>query len=194
MKIFLLIALLFAGANIQAQERFYAKLLSGPNFLQNTTIDRNKSAYQTGYLISAAIGYNWCYDLRLEVEYAYRKNGIRNIHFMSEGSSNRGHLQTSSLMANVLWDVPCAGFWNVEPYIGAGLGYDWERMHATNSRINFNQKWHQFSWQTMAGFSYPVFCNTELSLEYRFHKGGQFYNHSIALGLAYEFGLCCLTW
>ena len=133
------------------------------------------------------------YGLRLEAEYAFRRNAIKKIDFFVEGSSKHGHFQTSSYMANLLWDLPlsswgCA-FWNIQPFIGAGIGYDFQQMHSSNSRIIFNQKWNHFSWQVMAGLAYPIFCNTEITLEYKFHQGGRhFYNHSIGIGLVYKFG------
>ena len=48
------------------ETNFYAKILGGANFLQNTKIDGNKSTYQTGYIIAGSLGYCWCYGLRLE--------------------------------------------------------------------------------------------------------------------------------
>jgi opacity protein-like surface antigen len=140
------------------------------------------------------LGYHWCYGLRLEAEYSYRRNSIKNIDFVVEGSSSDGHYQASSYMANLLWDLPlsswgCA-FWNIQPFVGAGMGYDFHRMHATNSRVIFNQTWKHFSWQLMAGVSYPIFCNTEVTLGYTFHQGStHFYNHSIEVGLVYRFDL-----
>ena len=173
---------------------FYAEILGGANFLQNTTIDGNKSTYQTGYIVAGSLGYCWRhYGLRLEAEYAFRRNAISKIDFITEGSSKHGHFQTSSYMGNLLWDLPlcswgCA-FWNLQPFIGAGVGYDFQQMHSSNSRIVFNQKWTHFSWQAMAGLSYPIFRNTEITLEYKFHQGGShFYNHSIGVGLVYKFG------
>ena len=56
--------LFFRTAHAQDQEwstNFYAKFLSGVNFLQNTAIDGNKSTYQTGYMIAGSSGYCWCY-------------------------------------------------------------------------------------------------------------------------------------
>jgi opacity protein-like surface antigen len=174
------------------ETQYYAKILGGANFLQNTTLDGNKSTYQPGYITSGSIGYCWCYGLSLEAEYAFRRNAIRKIHFFGEGFSKQGHFHASSYMANLLWDLPlslwgCA-FWNIQPFIGAGIGYDYQQMHSSNSRIIFNQKWNHFSWQLMAGLAYPIYCNTEMTLEYKFHQGGcHFYNHSIGIGLVYKF-------
>lgn len=175
------------------QTGFYAEIFGGANFLQNTTINDNKTSYQTGYLVAGSLGYCWHYGLRLEAEYAYRRNAIKKIDFFTEGSSKHGHIQSSSYMANILWDVPLSSLgcsWgDLQPIIGAGIGYDFRQMHASNDRIVFNQKWNQFSWQLMAGLAYPIFCNTKITMEYKFHRAGcHFYNHSIGLGLDYKFG------
>lgn len=175
------------------QKNFYAKIFSGVNCLQNTTTSGNKATYNAGYMIAGSVGYCWRYGLNVECEYAYRRNGISKIQFFEEGSSAHGYFQTSSIMANLLWDLPLSSwvckFWYTQPFIGAGLGYDFQHMHSSNSRIVFDQKWHHFSWQLMAGLTYPIFCNTEIALEYIFHQGGcHFYNHSVGVGLLYKFG------
>lgn len=204
-KLLLLLAsfTLFTAADAQAQEwcaeecccvdqtDFYAEIASGVNFLQNTKTNGNKATYDTGYLVSGIVGYRWCHGLRLEAEYAYRRNAISRIHFFQEGSSKHGHFQTSSIMANLLWDLPLSS-WGcgclVQPYIGAGIGYDFQKMNASNSRVSFHQKWRHFSWQAIAGLSYPIFCNTELTLEYKYHQGGcEFRNQSLGIGILCHF-------
>lgn len=197
--------LFFLAADAQTQEvcfedsccedkkNFYAKILGGANFLQNTEITENKSTYQTGYIIAGSLGYYWRFGLRLEAEYAFRRNAIRKIDFFVDESSKNGHYQAFAFMANLLWDLPLSSwgctFWNIQPFIGAGIGYDLQKIHASNSRIVFNQKWNHFSWQLMAGVAYPVFCNTEIAMEYKFHQGDcHFCNHSLGIGLVYKFG------
>ena len=173
---------------------FYAEIFGGANFLQSTTINGNKASYQTGYIVDGSLGFCWRrYALRLEAEYAFRRNAIEKIYFFTQGVSDQGRFQTSSYMANLLWDLPLCSwgvsFWDIQPFIGAGMGYDFQQMHASNSRIVFNQKWHRFSWQAMAGLAYPIFRNAEITLEYKFHEGGShFYNHSVGVGLVYKFG------
>ncbi len=176
------------------ETNFYAKFFGGANFLQSVTVTENKSKYQTGYVVAGSVGYQWCYGLALEGEYAYRRNAIRKIDFFGEGCSKHGHFQTSSYMANLLWNVPLSSWectcWNIRPFIGAGIGYDFQQMHSSNCRIDFHQKWRHFSWQIMTGLAYPVFCNTEITLEYKFHQGGShFNNHAVGVGLVYKFGL-----
>lgn len=171
---------------------FYAKVLGGVNFLQNTEINGNKSTYQAGYIIAGSLGYCWNYGLCLEAEYAFRRNAISKIHFFSQGSSRHGHYQASSYMANLLWNLPLSlwgcTYCDIQSYIGAGIGYDFQQMHSSNHRIIFHQRWKHFSWQVMAGLAFPIFCNAEIDLEYKFHQGGcHFCNHSLGVGLVYKF-------
>jgi opacity protein-like surface antigen len=189
-KTILFLLLLFVSIDdVQATQEtnFYAKIFGGANFLQ----DKNQATFHTGYVISGSLGYclgcGWC----LEAEYAYRRNGISHIHFFAEGSSKNGHFQTSSYMANLKWNIPlCYACWDIQPFIGAGIGYDSQQSHSSNSRVVYHEKWHHFSWQIKAGLAYPVLCNTDLTLEYIFHQGGcHFNNHSIGVGLVYNFDL-----
>jgi len=185
MKKYFLLLMFFVSAN--AQEQFYAKILGGVNFVQNTTINDNKTTYKPGYLVGASLGYTWRYNLSLEAEYAYRRNTLSKIHFFDSTDSHHGHFQSSSFMANLLWNSPCS-LYNFQPFFGAGIGYDFQKMHASNSTVIFNQNWNHFSWQLIAGLAYPFFCNTDITLEYKFHQGGNhFYNHTIGLGLIYHF-------
>ena len=205
MLLFLMSLLFFMINDAHAQEwvgedsccvdetNYYAKVLTGINFLQNTTLNGNRTSYQTGYIIAGSLGYYWCYGLSVEAEYAFRRNGISKIEFFSEGSSHSGYFETSSCMANLLWDVPLS-LWecvlgNAQPFIGVGIGCDFQHMHSSNSLIVFNQNWTHLSWQLMAGLTYPFYCDTELTLEYKFHQGGcHFYNHTLGVGLIYKFG------
>ncbi len=162
----------------------YAKIFSGANFLQNTTIENTKTTYETGYVIAASLGYYLPCGLSLEAEYAFREDEIRQIDFFGQGFSNNGYFQTSSCMVN-LCSWGCL-FGNIKSFIGAGIGCDFQKMHSSNSRIVFDQEWNYFSWQAMTGLVYPVSCNTEATLEYKFHQGGYFNNHSIGVGLVYN--------
>lgn len=189
MSLFLLIT-----ADVRAElccadtTNLYARVLGGANFLQNTTINGNKTNYETGYVVTGAVGYDWCRWLSVEAEYAYRRNGINKIDFYVEGFSNCGYYHSSSITANLLWDLPfCSwrrrcGF--VHPFVGAGAGYNFQKMHASNSRFVFNQKWNQFSWQLLCGIAYPIVYDIEMILQYTFHQGGcHFNNHSLEIGL-----------
>ncbi len=165
---------------------FYTKLLTGPNFLQDTGIDDNFASYKTGYLVGASLGYAFNESFSVEAEYAYRRNEINKIEFFNQGESNHGHFHATSIMGNLFWNAPLCCFDDIQPYIGAGIGYDFQKMRASNDRVRFQQDWNDVSWQVMAGITYPFFCNTKLSLEYRYHQGGcRFYHHTIGIGISF---------
>jgi opacity protein-like surface antigen len=175
------------------RNNLYAKVFGGANFLQSTSLSGNDATYNAGYIVAGSLGYSWRYGLRVEGEYAFRRNMIDEITFVTQGYSNSGYFQTSSYMANILWYMPLS-LWGCRcekfrPLVGAGVGYDFQQMSASNSRIIFNQKWYVFSWQAIAGIAYRLFYNTEVSLEYKFHQGNHFYNHAIGVGLAYQYRL-----
>ena len=173
------------------KRNFYGQFFAGANFLQKTDLNSNKANYQTGYTLGGSLGYRLCYGISLEGEYTYRHNALEKITLFGQDSSHRGHFHSCSYMGNLLWNFPL--FWDRAPrcirsFIGAGIGYDFQQLHASNSRINFRQKWHHFSWQLMTGLTYEIFCDTKLVIKYKFHQGGcHFNNHSIEVGLSYNF-------
>jgi len=175
---------------------FYAEIFGGANFLQ-TTKQKNeiKVDYETGYMISGSLGRHWDYGLRIEAEYSYRRNCVRKGRFFCYHFKLPGKFQSSSYMANVIWSpsLSSLGFncWNIKPFVGGGIGYDFQRTYAKNEGIIFNRSRKGFAWQIVAGLAYPIFCNTDLSLEYKFHKGKfkHLYNHTVGIGLTYSFGL-----
>lgn len=170
---------------------FYAEILGGANFLQTSKRDGIKTHYNTGYIVSGSIGYRWLYGFRLEGEYAFRKNTLRKGNFFGRSFTLHGHFQSSSYMGNLIWDLPSCYFCNIQPFLGGGAGYDFQQFKGKNGGIIIHENKKQFSWQVIAGLGYPIFCNTDLSLEYKFHKGGfkHIYSHSVGVGLTYTFGL-----
>lgn len=173
---------------------FYAEFLGGANFLQAESSGGIKSSFDAGYIVAGSFGYRWCYGLRVEAEYAFRRNDLTKIHFFGRSFSAHGHFQSSSYMANVLWDAPFCNWgcdlWNIQPFIGAGIGYDFQQIHAINEGLSFRKQKKGFAWQAIAGLKYPLFCDIDISLEYKCHQGGfsYIYNHSLGVGLTYNFG------
>lgn len=164
------------------KNRFYVEFFGGANFLESEHKEDASIKYRTGYMVAGSLGYRWCYGLRLEGEYAFRRNSV-------EGGSN--HFQSSSYMGNVIWDMPvedwgCTLFGMV-PFVGGGVGYDFQRVHLSDSDVSTDKK--GLAWQVIAGLYYPVLPNGHISLEYKFHKGksNSLQNHSIGVGFTYTF-------
>jgi opacity protein-like surface antigen len=174
---------------------FYAEVFGGANFLQTEKRHGVKSDFDTGYIVSGSLGYRWCYGFRLEAEYAYRRNTFRKLHFYGEDFRTHGHFQSSSYMGNLIWDLPLSdwgcGCWDLQPFIGGGVGYDYQLVRAHEDDFNVKLRKKHFSWQVIAGIFYPIFCNTNISVEYKYHQGGfrHLYCHSVGVGLTYNFGL-----
>lgn len=174
---------------------FYGEIFGGANFIQTASYHHKKIDYNPGFVVAGTLGFHWLYGIRFEGEYAFRRNDAKKLHFQGESLSLKGHFQSSSYMANILWDLPlgCLG-WNlprVQTFLGAGAGYDAQRIHIKNNAFTFNKKENDFAWQVMAGVNYTIWYNTSISLEYKFHKGGldNLYNHSLGIGLTYTFDL-----
>ena len=173
---------------------FYAEIFGGANFLETEKSGGIKYDYQTGYIVSGSLGYRVCYGLRLEAEYAYRRNLLRKVNFFGRSFSMHGHFQSSSYMANLLWDLPLSRwgceFWKIRPFIGGGIGYDFQQIKAHHAGFTYKDSKKHFAWQVMAGLGYPLFCNTDISLEYKYHQAGftHIHNHSLGVGLTYKFG------
>lgn len=175
----------------------YLTLFGGANFLDVNNSGGIKPNFHPGYIVAGELGLEFCSGYRFEVEYAYRRNTLKKLHFFGQNFTLPGHVQTSSYMANVLWDVPLIGYGKYKfcfkPYVGLGVGYDVQRWHAEQDNFFINENKKGFAWQLMTGLRYQFFDKFETNIEYKFHKGPltKFYNHSIGLGLTYKFGFDC---
>lgn len=179
------------------EHNFYANVFAGANFLQ---IEGRSHGVNTkvGYAVSGSIGYRIACGFRVEGEYAYRRNSLKTRAYYADDSSYvhaNAHHQTNSFMANVLYDLPLT-FECIEliPFVGAGIGYDSQKTHASAriSDVSHSDSHTKgmFAWQFLTGVAYPLCDNTQISVEYKLHKGTKYnlYNHSIGAGLTYNFG------
>lgn len=176
--------------------QFYAEIFGGANFFDVKS--NSQVSWKPGYVISGSLGYRLCNGLRLEIEHAYRQNALKNSRRYSLSFFRS---QSFSYMFNVLYERPlfnlgCAPFCNVQIFSGFGIGYD-VRFSTMRYRSSYYSKGQQYTykcgglaWQGIVGISSPIFCNTDLSLEYRFHRASfqNAYNHAVGLGLTYSFG------
>lgn len=194
--------LLFCSSGTcQEENNFYSKFFGGVNFLQSESRRGIQADYQSGYVFSGALGCCWSSRVSLEVEYSFLKNSLREVHFLGRDFSFDGHFQSSAYMVNLLWDLPLFNWgcdlWKACPRIGAGIGYDLQQVYAKNAGGTFNETNRHFGWQIIAGLVYHLSCCADISLEYKFHKGGfrHIYNQSLGIGLSFQFGSefyeCC---
>jgi len=165
---------------------FYVGGFAGGNWIQTT---KNRSHHsKAGYALLASVGYRWCDALRVEFEYGYRRNKHKNSSGrVGRNNRSNNHFWSSSYMANAIWDIDWCNEWCLKPFIGGGVGYSLQ--HGRSIGREGQNKRKGFAWQVLAGVAYPICDNTDMSLEYRFHKGklNHLYNHSFGVGLKYFF-------
>src|SRR3984957_9787554 len=100
--LFLMSLLFFMAADAQAQEwysegsccyedsccvdktNFYAKILVGANFLQNTAIEGNKSQNQPGYIMAVSLVFFWRFDLLWKRKFFFSKQRKKNTPFLGK--------------------------------------------------------------------------------------------------------------
>jgi opacity protein-like surface antigen len=172
------------------EKKYYLDIFGGANFLQTEKKDGVSPRYRPGYLISGSLGKRYGLGFRLEAEYAYRRNALKRIQFRDQSLSLHGHFQSFSYMINLLWDFPLFDLCGIRPFVGAGIGYDKEQVKVDSTKISFSRRRKEFAWQIMAGLGYPIFCNVNLYLEYKVHRGcfSHIYNHAFGGGLRCNFG------
>lgn len=141
-------------------KNFYVRGLYGPNLLSQ----RNNNV---GYIASGSFGYRFNYGIRVEAEYAFRKNS---------------YTKCSSYMLNGLFDIPIDyPCFLGQPYVGLGVGRDVRGVH---------WKFYDYSWQLIAGLDYPLFSRVDLCVEYKYHSfKSRISNHSLGFGVVCKFGL-----
>lgn len=158
------------------------------NLAIHRTHQRTKVTYDPGVFVSPAIGYRFCNGIRVEGEFGYRYNHLKRLNFYGTTFHVRGRLETLSGLANVYYDIPLC--WCIKPYIGAGIGYGYTTLKVRQG--NFSTEGHKsgFAWQVIAGLAYPIYCNVDLAVEYRFFKNERIncsQNHDIGASLRYYF-------
>jgi opacity protein-like surface antigen len=202
--LFLFAALLTltSSAVIKAEEGVYGQFFGGVNWLENVKRDHVNHDHNTGYLVGGAVGYEWCNNLRGEVEVAYRHNKLRRANYRFEGfsASTKSHhsLRTWSVLANAYYDIPLECSW-LKPYIGAGIGYGNNKI--THHRFDITcvdgqptgfRRHHRdqsgFAWQFIAGLAYPVTCEIDLDIEYRYFQSHKHVrSNDLVFGAKYAF-------
>lgn len=177
----------------EGPNNYYMEIFGGANFIQSNRRSHVKTSLNAGYTLAASVGYRWCYGIRFEGEYAFRRNEVKSMRFFGRSFSANGHYQSSSYMANMLWDLPLQQWGmtvcGIRPFIGGGIGWDYQILKARRHQTTFRDSKKHFAWQGMAGVTFPFYCHTDLSLEYRYHQGGLTYlhHHTIGLGVTYNF-------
>ena len=194
---------------LQAEETFaregvYGSVSGNARFLNATTLRPIRLGFDTGYGVNAALGYRFRNNLRLEAEFSYGSNKIRELSLLTIATLKAtGTITTLSGLLNLYYDIPTNS--RFEPYIGAGIGASrlaFENLGfifpGTNiSSGGFTDSTTVLVYQLRAGVAYNIDSKTAITLGYRYFNvtsqsvsGLEFDGigfHNIELGLRYWF-------
>lgn len=153
---------------------FYLSSFGMSTWLNELIADNQTLQPRTGGGFGFALGQRQGKNLRMELEYAYRVNGIDGLETAAGLEDLSGQLRAQSGMANAWWEMvefprPC-----YKPYFGAGLGFVSIETYMTDEN-GFNlaggrQRDSSFAYQFFGGMNYKAYRNMDLFVEYRLFR------------------------
>ena len=110
------------------------------------------STIDTGYVLGAALGYDYTTNFALELEYAYRNAGT--------SGDSEADASSNALMLNVLYKFnPMGANGQIQPYIGGGLGV--ANLDVHEDEVGSFKTDGDFAYQAIAGVAYHVESDVE---------------------------------
>ncbi len=173
-----LLLALFAPKLEAAESGVYLGLFGGLSLVDGA---RNESGtgtfnfdFNTGYGALATLGYDLREDFphigigRVEIEAAYRSNGLDEVSFAQATLPTEGDVRVASLMLNTFGEY--RDTLPMLPYIGGGIGL--ARVELDGVRFGdtllFDDSDTVFAWQVGAGIGWQAARNLVLDLGYRY--------------------------
>ena len=200
------------AAQAQPVTGLYIGAGAGLNYLQSTKDAGVEVSTDLGFVGVLSVGYGFGNGFRVELEGNYRSNDADRIQAGRTRFSAGGTVTSYGVMANAIYEFALGP---VQPYVGVGAGWIFHeydvrgRAGATTRSLTDDDG--NFGFQAIVGAAFPIAAVPGLALtaEYRFlgtlgHElssrntiGGvstrttfdaDNYNHSLLLGLRYNFG------
>ncbi len=100
----------------------------------------------------------------------------------------KGYIKSFDVLINSYYDLPRV--FDVNPYIGIGVGYVYHKSKTYNKAMNRRTKHsaNRPGVQYMGGFLYDIYCGLQVGVEYRyFHCYKNLHNHDVGLNMCYYF-------
>src|SRR5262249_5490732 len=134
------------------------------------TIKRNGTYKEkTGWVVLGTLGYAFGNGFRVELEPGYRYNKLDNLKVNGIGKvANSGHVDSWSVMANALYDIPTGT--PITPYVGGGVGVAWVHGEFKNNNIgqSVEDTQAQFAYQGIAGVDYSLTPQLKIGISYHY--------------------------
>ena len=159
---------------------WYFSAFGGANWLNDTSFNVGipvVNAYDTGYLVGGAIGYDMGpamgpLGVRVEAELSYRDNDVKSHTNPDTGASLANPVGSTSALAgmgNVLFDLNTGSAFTI--YGGGGLGVANVEFDAHGTAGNppvMDDGDTVFAWQAIAGIGYEISPGWMLDVQYRY--------------------------
>jgi OmpA-OmpF porin, OOP family len=166
---------------------------------------RNSFDTQDGWTGVVTGGVAFENGVRPAIELGWARSTVGDIEGGLPGrAGGAGHIRSKTAMGVVYYDFE--GSDKLRPYIGGGLGWAWVKYAGVGdiyaSRNSVSEEERAFAWQGMAGVSYAIAEQTELTLGYRYLATEKFSvitglngraetrysSHSALVGFRHSFG------
>jgi len=187
-------------SSMAADDSIYIKGNIGIGMAMDSDIDNMpnnagtaKVTFDSGFLVTGAVGYDFAGPLRAEAEYGWQQNDLDQLSYSNRiGNFNEGDLKTQSIMVNGYYDVDTGSPWS--PFVGAGIG--WAKVDLDTPALPLGDNDDVFAYQFMAGVAYNISSQLAVDAQYRFFdtqdatiQGADFSTTSndLMLGIRYSF-------
>lgn len=133
---------------------------------QDTEADIELSS---GFLAGAAVGRHFGERWRIELEYMYQSVDQQGLSLPGTGLSGDGNFASTSLGANLLYDLSFAGNLPVQPWVGFGLAWLTEvdiDIESAAGEVSFSG--NGFAPQVMAGVRFRAFESVRVDVGLRY--------------------------
>ncbi len=201
------LGLLVSGSLTGAMAQMYLNVQGGATFVDSadSTITNGingpdfRTRFDTGYNVSAALGFRFIPALRTEIEAGFRKNDFDEAAINGPSTSLGGDVMVWSGMLNVFFDF--VNPTNFTPYIGGGAGWAWVDADLRGpAGASFDERDDVWAWQIGGGASMAINPQMALVLDYRYFVTDdpeftfngtavetEYTSHNVALGLRFNF-------
>ncbi len=194
-------ALMMAGNAVAADGKPYAGIAAGVAILDDSTLSDNSGSvelsYNTGYVVSGVVGYEFGNGLRLEGELNYRQADTDKASAGGASASINSDVWSIGMMANAYYDFKNSS--SITPYIGGGIGF--ANVNVGDGSIGGVQVWEEdddtvFAYQLAVGTGFDVTKQLTVDLGYRYYAtqdpsfglaDAEYSSHNVMAGLRYRF-------
>ncbi len=131
--------------------------------------ETNFDAFDLGPAGTVAVGHGFTNGVRVELEFASRKNAVDILDFGNAGGESRAHgdVRTLSLIANVLYDFDVA--WPLRPFVGAGIGFARLEFDVEQGGTTFvDDRARSLVWQGVAGVGVDLTSTLAFTVQYQY--------------------------